>query len=285
MRRAPHFSFVVLATLVTLVILVILVAGCVLPDRGIIIVNERVQNKHPVRFVEPTPVTNEAANLCLAVLADMEMPTQVCQPSDPSVALPHFLDPDFEDDNGFRYRFCSCDPPEVDTRKLAAVTLYVEDRADDIDEGLDPIYAALQLDMRPDETEPQKTVEYTSYVVPSAALAEAPDLQYSPPLRPNEAAGRELRALNLGLADDPIDLCNGAGSVPLSRGFHTLRVIVTDAPWFTPPAPEKMPKQQQVQQFGVPDLAEGATYDTLTYTFHCGDRTDDYCENQCQVTE
>ncbi|HEY0137345.1 MAG TPA: hypothetical protein VGB85_24850 [Nannocystis sp.] len=265
-------------------------AGCVLPDRGIIISDERVQNKHPVRFVEPTPVSNEASNLCLAVLMELEMPTSACQPSDPTVALPHFLDPDYKEGDIRPYAFCSCDPPKVDTRKLAAVTLYVEDRADDIDAGLDPIYAALQLDLRPDESEPQKTVKYQTHVNPSAALVE-PDpkyLKYAPPARPNEAAGRELRELNLGFSDnDQIDLCNGVGSDPLPRGYHTLRVIVTDAPWFTPPAPDNMPNQERVQQAGVPDLAEGATYDTLTYTFHCGDKTneDDDCENRCKVPE
>ena len=275
-----------IALVASMMIPIIMMASCVLPDRGIIISDERVQNKHPVRFVEPTPVTNEAGNLCLAVLMKMKMPTSVCQPSDPTVALPHFLDPNYQDaEKTYPYRFCSCDGSKVDTRKLPAVTLYVEDRADDIDQGLDPIYAALQLDLRPDESEPQSTVAYQNYVIPSAALAEPADLAYAPPARPNEAAGRALRELNLGLSDYQIDLCNGVGTTPLARGFHTLRVIVTDAPWFTPPAPEARPKEMQIQQLGVPDLAEGATYDTLTYTFHCGDKTDDYCVNQCEAPQ
>lgn len=259
-----------------------LVLACVLPDRGIMIIDEDVQNKHPVRFVEPTPVTNEAANLCLMVLEELNMPTKACQPGDPSTILPHFLDPEFQDDNGdFPYQFCACDPPESDTRTLPAATFYVEDRANVADDGLGPIYAALQLDLRPDETEPQQAVEYTSYVDPSAALKEPASLEYAPPRRPNEAAGRELRELNLGIAEDPIDLCNDAGTLPLTRGFHTLRIIVTDSPWFTPTGDG----EQQVQQFGVPNLAEGATYDTLTYTFHCGDEADDYCEDQCQAPQ
>lgn len=255
-----------------------LVLACVLPDRGIMIIDEDVQNKHPVRFVEPTPVTNEAANECLMVLEDSKMPTKACQPGDPATNLPHFLDPEFQENGAFPYRFCACDAPESDTRTLPASTFYVEDRANVADDGLGPIYAALQLDLRPDESEPQQTVEYTSYVDPSAALKEPDSLEYAPPRRPNEAAGRELRELNLGIAEDPIDLCNGAGTQPLTRGFHTLRIIVTDSPWFTPTGDG----EQQIQQFGVPNLAEGATYDTLTYTFHCGDETDKYCEDQCQ---
>jgi len=262
------------------------IVACVLPDTGIMIIDENVQNKHPVRFVEPTPVTNEAANLCLATLKKLRLPNSVCQPGDPSVGLPHFLDPDFQDGEGtyFPYDFCSCGPQESDVLKLSVTTLYVEDRANNADDGLDPLYAALQLDLRPDETEPQQAVEYTSYVDPSVGLKAPAGLKYAPPLRPNEAAGRELRELSLGGAEDPIDLCNGTGTVPLARGFHTLRVIVTDAPWFTPPPPEE-DGPQPVQQFGVPDLAGGATYDTLTYTFHCDDKTDKHCELQCQVPQ
>ena len=260
--------------------------ACVLPDRGIMIIDEQVQNKHPVRFVEPTPVTNEAANQCLNAIKKYQ--TRVCQPSDPATALPLFLDPGLQDDNGkFPYRFCACGVQESDTLRLPAVTLYVEDRADDVDDGLDPIYAALQLDLRPDDSQPQRTVEYLAYVDPSVGLPESL-LDYAPPNRPNKASGRGLRELNLGNAEPSqrIDLCNGAGTTALTRGFHTLRVIVTDAPWFKPDDDDGL--GTQVQQFGVPDLTNGATYDTITYVFHCDDKTsdlDNFCDEQCQVSQ
>ncbi len=271
-------------------------SACVLPDRGIGVVDERVQNKHPARFVEPTPVTNEAANGCLALLTKQRLPMAQCQPSEPAAALPSFLDPAYREDelSPYPYRFCSCDVLESDNIPLKAATLYVEDRANQTSkgdgDGLDPIYAALQLDLRPDDPEPQGTVAYISYVDPSTPL-EPPstNLEYAPPLRPNAAAGRALRELNLGFADDNgLDLCNGASATPLAAGFHTLRVIITDAPWYTPPPTED--GDNPVQQFGVPDITAGATYDTITYVFHCDNKVSDddagnHCDERCKAPE
>lgn len=250
----------------------LLVAACILPDRGIVIVDENVQNKHPVRFVESVPITEEALDTCLASL-DEEKPNQVCQPSDPATALPHFLDPKFP-----YYNFCSCVvDTEEDSRKLQPATLYVEDRKNDVNKDLDPIYAALQLDIQPGETQPSQKVFYQSYVNPTVPLKEVDDVQYEPPRRPD--TGRELRQLNLGNQDEPIDLCNGIG-LPLSRGYHTLRIIVTDAPWFNPTDDEND------REIGVPDLANGATYDTLEYVFFCDDKSDPenkHCTDQCKL--
>jgi hypothetical protein len=83
--------------------------------------------------------------------------------------------------------------------------------------------------------------------------------------------------LKLGDGDKRVDLCNDVDSLdkPLARGYHTLRLIVTDRPWFSDDSGPK---------FGVPDLASGATYDTLTYIFHCDDKTnpdDDHCVTEC----
>jgi hypothetical protein len=245
--------------------------ACILPDRDIVIVDENVQNKHPVRFVEPIPITEEALDTCLSLKE--VMPSEVCQPSDPERVLPHFLDPTITE-----YNFCSCgfDTPEEDSRKLRATTLYVEDRRNDLSQPLDPIYAALQLDLQPAETDPAQKVEYISYVNPNVALKPDNDLKYEPPRRPD--TGRELRQLNLGNSEEPIDLCNGTG-MPLRRGYHTLRVVVSDAPWFSPTG------EDDVRELGVPDLANGATYDTLEYVFYCDDKSNPdnpHCNDQCQ---
>ena len=261
-------------TLTAFVLAELMLAACILPDRGIIIVDENVQNKHPVRFVEPTPLTPEALDTCLSL--DEVKPNEVCQPGDAATVLPHFLDPTKLD-----YNFCSCEiDSEEDSIKLPAVTLYVEDRANDVNKGLDDIFAALMLDLRPDEEDPSRKVLYQSYVNPNVALKATTAIEYEPPRRPD--TGRELRQLNLGLPSDDradqIDLCNGAG-LPLSLGYHTLRVIVSDAPWFNPTDDE------QDRQIGVPDLANGATYDTLEYVFHCDDKSDPdnkHCVDQCK---
>lgn len=247
--------------------------ACILPDRGIIIVDENVQNKHPVRFVEPIPITEESSDACLSL--DEIKPQEVCQPGDPAKALPHFLDPAIDD-----YKFCSCDvDTQEDKRKLRVVTFYVEDRANEVGKDFE-IYAALQLDIKPGETDPSKKVFYQSYLDPKIPLQSPGDsLKYEPPRRPD--TGRELRELTLGNPEKGgIDLCNGIG-LPLSYGFHTLRIIVTDAPWFNPTDDEND------REVGVPDLANGATYDTLEFVFFCDDRSDPtkrpLCITQCQT--
>lgn len=278
--------------------------GCVLPDRYIVIVDEDVQNKHPIRFVEPTPMTYEAARACLLVLDEMDLDTAACQPSDPEYNLPAFLDPAYfeRDDAGqpyYPYRFCSCDPDKSDSNRLPETTLYVEDRKNDIGEKVRNLYAALQLDLRPGDTEPQHKVAYTSFVDPKLLIAQS-DIEYEPPKRPPSVAGRELLEVKLGFSERQMDLCNDAGQ-PLARGFHTLRVIVTDAPWFIP-SPEEPdtdtddpdPITETQRQVGVPDIANGATYDSLTFTFFCGRYqapagdtpvVDAHCEAQCIVDE
>lgn len=256
-----------------------LLAACILPDRGIVIVDENVQNKHPVRFVEPTPITPEALDTCLS-LAEVKA-GEDCQPGNPATVLPRFLDP-----NVTVYDFCSCG---VDTQKdqtpLTPFTLYVEDRTNEAGGDLDPIFAALMIDLRPDEEDPSRKVAYQNYVSPTLPLKEPlqDSIKYEPPRRPD--TGRELRQINLG---DPetggIDLCN-SGPVSLPRGYHTLRVIVTDAPWFNP-----TPDDEMNAEIGVPDLANGATYDTLEYVFHCSDKTDPddkskHCDKRCVKRE
>ncbi len=249
-------------------------AGCVLPDVDIVIVDEDVQNKHAVRFVESIQLTADARDTCDA---ELEAP-KVCQPGEAAVALPAFLDPAIK-----TYQFCACDLLQEDTRKLPATTLYVEDRKNDVGQDLANIYAALQLDIDAAETEPYRAVAYRDIVNPSAPLKKPAEINYAPPKRPPENAGRELRELRLGEPENRMDLCNGASNRPLGRGFHTLRVIVTDLPWFNPGV------EDTDRQPGVPDLAGGATFDTLSFTFYCDDKTnpDGVCATQCQdqVTE
>lgn len=275
-------------------LLALLPGGCVLPDRDILIVDEDVQNKHPIRFVEPTPVSFEAASDCAEVLHDrFKNYSHLCQPSDPEYGHPAFLDPNLirvsDDVEVYPYRFCSCDLGKEDANKLPETTLYVEDRANVVKNGLDNIYAALQLDLLPGETSPQDQVLYQQFVDAKEPL-KGIKLDYDPPKRPPSGAGRALRIVNLGADGRRIDLCNDAGQ-PLTRGYHTLRIIVTDAPWFLPPPEDKDDVvDENTRQLGVPDLSNGATYDTLTYTFYCGrfdevNGLDLHCGGQCVTPE
>lgn len=239
-------------------------AACILPDRDIVIENEDIQNKHAVKIVEPIELTEEALMSCeeAAAAADEEGCPQ------PGIrALPHFLDPTIEE-----YKFCACDPLEssITIKKLAATTLYVEDRDENRDQELDTLYAAIQLDLDPDDINPHLYVRYEDYVNPAIPLRLDNQLNYKPIKRPDI----KLREINLGDPDNRLDLCNGALDKPLVRGWHNIRVIVTDRPWFL--------DEKGNSKYGVPDLAAGATYDTAEYVFFCDDKANEEdCKNDC----
>lgn len=226
-------------------------AACIIPDREIDVINEDIQNKQAVRIVEPIELTEDAALACEAAAKEADELAEAC-PQPGIKALPHFLDPNIP-----RYNFCACDKGERH-KELAESTLYVEDR-DERKGRDDTLYAALQLDLDPNTTEPDQYVRFQKFVNPQAPLSKDDQLDYKPVKRPDP----NLRILKLGVTDEQIDPCNDVGELnqPLSRGFHTLRLIVTDRQWFTNADGELQP--------GVPDLAGGATYDTRVYVFHC----------------
>jgi len=248
-----------------------LLVGCILPDRDIQIVDENIQNKHAVRFVEPTPLTPEAQEACDAGFKGKDA---ICQPGEPELVLPHLLDPNYLDPESgtYIYNFCSCDHAAgyESRNKLLPFPLYVEDRLDDVDKDPSPLYAVALLDLRPGATDPQNSVRYRDYISPLQPLDLEDQLDYSPLKRPSP----KLRVLNVGGANE-VDLCNGANDTPLTRGYHELRIMVTDRPWFKadPADPEG--------QAGVPDIANGATFDTTWYIFRCDDKTDEHCLTEC----
>ncbi len=248
--------------------------ACVLPDRFIQIVDENIQNKHPVRLVEPTPLSFEAQKAC-----DDEFDGKLllCQPGEPEFVLPHFLDPAYADpteQNALIYNFCSCAVDEESSVQLNSFDLYVEDRPDDVDKELSKIYAAALLDLRPGSLDPQNSVRYRDFIDPLQPLGLDDQLNYTPLKRPDP----KLRVLNFG-GGSTVDLCNDAIDTPLSRGFHTLTIIVTDRPWFTAP-PDDGDEDGKIQA-GVPDIAGGATFDTTSYIFHCDDKTNAHCMTEC----
>ena len=248
--------------------------SCVLPDRYIQIVDENIQNKHPVRLVEPTPLSFEAQDACDDGFKGKLL---ICQPGEPELVLPHFLDPTYADpkeQNALVYNFCSCAVDEEGSVQLNSFPLYVEDRADDVDKELSKIYMAALLDVRPESTDPQNSVRYRDHIDPLQPLDLDDQLNYTPLKRPDP----KLRVLNFG-GFRTIDLCNNAIDAPLSRGFHTLTIIVTDRPWFKAP-PEEGEEDDKIQA-GVPDIAGGATFDTTSYIFHCDDKTDLHCTTEC----
>lgn len=260
------------------------VAACILPDNLIDIEDEEISNKQAVRIAQTMVLSLQANAACDATLQNDEQDGCPQPGIDPLDALPHFLDPTYSPPGApqaLPYDFCSCGSDEYDSKRLGAFTLYVEDRDEEprTREPQDPIYAALLLDLDPDDPQPQNSLAYVDYLDSTKPLALAADIDYTPIRRPTPS----LRELNLGDGDTPLDLCNRAGNEALSAGFHTLRVLVTDRPWFERTAEDG----QKIAQLGVPDLNAGATFDFVTYVFHCSVKQDEQsnCNTQCKDIE
>lgn len=257
--------------------------ACVLPDLDIVTEDEKITNKQAVRFAPSALLSAHADAACIQ--RDPELDEGCPQPAtDPSDVLPSFLDPRYRaPDNTLPYDFCTCDPGERDDKALPPFILYVEDRDEDARTRTpkDSIYAALLLDVDPKDDEPYLKVRYSSYLDTDRPLEPA-DTEYEPLLRPPP----HLRQLSLGDETQRVDLCNRAGGDALAPGYHTLRIIVSDRPWFQ----RTDSNGQKVTQTGVPNLAIGATFDIATYVFHCDEKREDdksttyneaHCVSQC----
>lgn len=237
--------------------------SCVLPDIDIEFEETAITNRNAVRIIEPVLLSIDAEISCDPNTKDM-IPVACPQPndSDPQKAVPHFLDPTYTEDvdddilSYAPYAYCTC-PDEQKDSKSFDLTLFVEDQDEKPRERApkDSIYAALLLDVPRDTIRPYNYVDYLRYYDPERPLDLTGDT-YKP-------AGRRdphLRQLLLGDDQGGIDLCNG-GRERLSRGFHTLTVMVTDRAWFMP--------SEGARQYGVPDIDNGATYDSTHYVFVC----------------
>jgi hypothetical protein len=245
--------------------------SCVLPDKEIEFEQTAITNRYAVRIIEPVLLSDKAEESCDTNDKDM-MVGRCPQPgdSDPQDAPPHFLDPTYVEFDGIdsvtKFAFCSC-PEGYRDNRLFDFTVYVEDQDEEPRkrEPKDDIYAALLLDVPSREDRPYDYVDYLSYYDPERPLDDYTENPYKPPGRRDP----QLRRLLFGSDQEPgIDLCNG-GRERLSSGFHTLTVMVTDRAWFLP--------SEGARQYGVPDIANGATYDSIHYVFSC----DQACDTRC----
>lgn len=242
--------------------------SCVIPDLDINVNDESILNRTPVRIVEPLRISREAEEACDDL--DPMFSGELCPqppPEDPTLVLPHFLDPNA---NEGEYLFCACPAGRIDAKARPNFAIYVEDRDEDAQGTYDELYAALLLDYDPNNLKPYNSVRYRSYVNPQEPIPLAASIEYEPIGRHDPI----LRELRLGNENLDFDFCNGATDTALDPGFHTLSVMVTDRPWFTP--------DDGVIQEGVPNFVEGATFDVSTYVFFCTARDVDPCQStQC----
>lgn len=237
-------------------------AACIIPDHEILIEDE-FENRHPVKIVERTQLTEDADDACAAAVTGLAGCPQA------PTGIAHFFDP-------AEYQFCSCDKGSKarDDRPLLRFSIYAED-ADRTEEGdpLDELYGAFVLDST-SAIAPHERVVYRMRVNPQVPALDAAQPAYEDAIgRPSPA----LREFSVENENEEVDLCNEAKDVELDRGWHTVQFIVTDRPWFTP--------EDGTIQEGVPDLAAGATYDTTTYTFFCYHWEEDpeECNDQCVI--
>ncbi|MCY1062319.1 hypothetical protein [Nannocystis sp. SCPEA4] len=255
-------------------------AACVLADKEINFEDVAIANRNAVRLVEATMLSPEAELSCDPD-HEVDEPGTCPQPGfDPRDVLPHFLNPAYsrkDDDGRIRYPFvfCSCEEEGKRDSNTLFTTLYVEDQDEERNrEPKDKIYAALLLDMPQRDERPYNYVDYRRYVDPSRELELS-----GTPYQPQKRRDPQLRELVLGISvdgnEDGIDLCN-SGSRVLAPGFHSLTVMVTDRPWFRP-----SDGGIGSEHAGVPDLAVGATFDTITYVFYCGSATQEDDPNDC----
>lgn len=262
-------------------------AGCIVPDRDIN-VDPGGENVGAVRIVQRAPQLPEMDEICNNPVADERDPAYCpqVQASRPSGLL--------RSDDG---DFCLC--PGGDARALPAFDVYAEDDDRDGDDPADTLYGVALLDPDPAASEPNAAVAYARHFEPGAAgaLVElgaglAGDATELPPGR---AALPVLWrfTLDTGNGDGRIDLCNDAGRT-LAAGLHDLQFMVTDRPFFRPqllgpggePAVDVHGRPiYGATQFGVPDLAAGATYATIDFVFECRDPAESDASCDCLPVE
>lgn len=244
-----------------------LALACIIPDTDIQVFSLD-ENANPVRIVEGIPLSEEARIACDANTRECPLPDQT--------NLPAFLDPTIES-----YQFCVCNEGRIDEGRLQGVSLFAEDQDEFDGEPTDSLYAALLLDWNPTLGVPAfDYVAYRGYVDPGVELAKYYNSYETPIKRPRPY----VRSIDMIDDSDRFDLCNGAGK-SLSQGFHTLTLIVTDQQWFQTAGgfsetgdPTSGPEPMPVTLEGVPNIAEGATYDIETYVFNCFEEGEEDCK-------
>jgi len=253
--------------------------ACIVPDTNLKVQGDAV-NPGTVRLLQSIAVTEEADAACkLASVTELT----AC-PLVPETLPFGAIDP--------AAPLCVC--PGKDGNALSYFDIYVEDP--DLDDGRpkDSIFGALLLDMPAATVDPEEYVAYTN-LLPATVPAANVNLGFNSYSNAIERPEPLVRRWTLG-AETGVDLCNGNPAGKLDPGLHSLRLVVTDRPWYREVVldegqPERNADGELVRvpiemaSIGVPDLPGGATYAIADYVFRCVDGDDPDASCNCLEEE
>jgi len=264
---------------------VIALAACILPDRDIRF-ESGLENESAVRIVQRAPITAQMDELCNPEDPNGDFDDAFC-PQVMRTRASGLVRPADGD-------FCVCPSPGGDRRAITRFEIYAEDADREGDRAKDTLFGVALLDPDLAVDYPWDAIAYDRYWEPGRAGERISDGNEALNDRTAPPNGRDPGCLTVFQLADPspnrgLDLCNQAGR-QLAPGMHTLRFMVTDRPFFRPPAfgndGEAFEQDGDpvfgAEQPGVPDLAAGATYATIDYVYECRDLTDVDAECACE---
>jgi hypothetical protein len=253
--------------------LVLLASACILPDRDIRF-ESGLDNENAVRIVQRAPITAQMDALCNPEDPDVDFDDTFC-PQVMRTRASGLVRPTQGD-------FCVC--PNGDQRAIEPFEIYAEDADREGDSAKDGIFGVALLDPERAVDYPWDSIAYEKYWTPGREgerIADGAEQVNDRTAPPNGRDPVGLTVFQLGATEPDIDLCNDAGR-PVAPGLHTLRFMVTDRPFFRASTFFSAEEVFGADQFGVPDLAAGATYATIDYVFECRDLADDDADCACE---
>ncbi|MBC8073866.1 MAG: hypothetical protein IAG13_36445 [Deltaproteobacteria bacterium] len=259
--------------------------ACIIPDTHLQVRGEAV-NPGPVRLVQATEMTPEAEAACKGVQSELGSCPMV-----PATLPFGLVRPETGD-------FCVC--PELDGRALNYFDIYAEDPdLDGQDRPKDSIFGVFLLDMPSEADDPPSYVAYEHLLSPTtpAVLQQFGIGSYADAIERPEPL---VRRWTIGDAETQVDLCNDNASSPSSKlepRLHSLRLIVTDRPWYRAfqrtasgeialdehDDPIQVPAEEAA--IGVPDTPGGASYAVADYVFRCRDGVPPVSDLSCECAE
>lgn len=268
-------------------VLLAVVAGCIIPDRDID--TEDVQgNLGAVRIVEATNLPASFFEACNPEDGEIQTCPQVPTGRRRGLIAER-------DDDGNIVPYCVCPEGFVDSRTVPSFFIYAEDSDRDGPGPADDFFGVALLDLDSDTEAPQESLAYEQHFAPGTRGEPFTLGQLDPdsldPIDVDAASGMSILFASAAREDNGLvrfrfgknngvgtDLCNDDNGDKLPAGMHTLTIMVTDRPFFTPALVDELGEpvlgidgrpQLAPTQWGMPDIAGGATWAIANYVFEC----------------